>query len=122
MRFRGSIGRLDPIPEDFGLAQNMPNPFNPSTTISYEVPESGAVKLVVYNLLGQQVRTLVNDTIEAGFHSVVWDGADDDCDEINIWGEALRKKSALLYDATQNKDMMKEILTGGQAGRKEHRC
>lgn len=72
-----AIGRLDPIPEDFGLAQNMPNPFNPSTTISYEVPESGAVKLVVYNLLGQQVRTLVNDTIEAGFHSVVWDGADE---------------------------------------------
>lgn len=72
-----AIGRLDPTPEDFDLAQNMPNPFNPSTTISYEVPESGAVKLVVYNLLGQQVRTLVNDEIEAGYHSVAWDGADE---------------------------------------------
>ncbi|MBE85315.1 MAG: hypothetical protein CME21_22385 [Gemmatimonadetes bacterium] len=72
-----AIGRLDPIPENYGLAQNMPNPFNPSTTISYEVPESGATKLVVYNLLGQQVRTLIDNTIEAGYHSIVWDGADE---------------------------------------------
>ena len=72
-----AIGRLDAIPEAYGLSQNMPNPFNPSTTISYEVPESGAVKLVVYNLLGQQVRTLVNDNIEAGYHTIVWDGADE---------------------------------------------
>ncbi len=71
------IGRLDAVPEDFSLAQNVPNPFNPATTISYEVPESGSVKLVVYNLLGQQVRTLVNDNIEAGFHTIVWDGADE---------------------------------------------
>ena len=71
------IGRLDPIPEDFALAQNMPNPFNPATTISYEVPEAGAVKLIVYNLLGQQVRTLVNETIEAGFYTIAWDGADE---------------------------------------------
>jgi hypothetical protein len=72
-----AIGRLDPIPEAFGLNQNLPNPFNPSTTITYELPESGNVKLVVYNLLGQQVRTLVADQIEAGFHTVVWDGADE---------------------------------------------
>lgn len=71
------IGRLDPVPENYGLAQNMPNPFNPATTISYEVPEAGAVKLVVYNLLGQQVRTLVNDNIEAGYHTIAWDGADE---------------------------------------------
>ena len=72
-----AVGRLDPIPEAFALSQNMPNPFNPSTTISYEVPESGSVKLIVYNLLGQQVRTLIDDSIESGFHTVVWDGADE---------------------------------------------
>ena len=70
------IGRLDAIPEDYALAQNLPNPFNPSTTISYEVPKSGRVKLVIYNLLGQEVRTLVDENIESGFYTVVWDGAD----------------------------------------------
>ena len=72
-----AIGRLDAVPEAYGLGQNLPNPFNPSTTIEYEVPESGNVRLIVYNLLGQQVRTLVSDNIEAGFHTIVWDGADE---------------------------------------------
>lgn len=71
------IGRLDLRPEDYGLDQNMPNPFNPATTINYQIPDAGRVKLVVYNLLGQEVRTLVDMNMEAGFHNILWDGAND---------------------------------------------
>lgn len=71
------IGNLKPVPTDYALDQNLPNPFNPSTTIKYQLPASGEVSLVIYNLLGQQVRTLVKDNLEAGFHSVLWDGKDE---------------------------------------------
>ena len=68
------IGNLKAIPDDYGLDQNMPNPFNPNTTINYQLPEVGRVKIVVYNLLGQEVRTLVDENLDAGFHTAVWDG------------------------------------------------
>ena len=71
------VGNLKPLPDSFGLDQNMPNPFNPSTTIGYQLPESGQVHLSVYNLLGQEVRTLVDATLEAGYYTLDWDGRDD---------------------------------------------
>lgn len=58
-------------------ANNYPNPFNPETTIAFSVPAAGPTTLKIYNLKGQIVRTLVNDTREAGNHSVVWNGKDD---------------------------------------------
>ncbi len=58
------------------LDGNYPNPFNPETTISFSVAQTGKVTLEVYNILGQRVKTLVNDTRNAGSHSVVWDGKD----------------------------------------------
>jgi len=60
----------------FSLGQNTPNPFNPSTTINFSVPVSGETNLVVYNAAGQVVRTLVDGTMEAGAHRVVWNGKD----------------------------------------------
>lgn len=65
------------LPKVFSLSQNSPNPFNPSTTISYEIPESsGAAKVVVavYNIRGQKVITLVDELKEAGQYSVNWNG------------------------------------------------
>lgn len=71
------IGNLKPMPTNYALEPNVPNPFNPSTTIAYQLPEAGDVSMIIYNLVGQQVRTLVKGTHEAGFQSVVWDGRDD---------------------------------------------
>ncbi|MBN2460734.1 MAG: T9SS type A sorting domain-containing protein, partial [Candidatus Cloacimonetes bacterium] len=60
-----------------GLSQNYPNPFNPSTTIPYYMREQGEVKLEVYNIKGQFIRTLVSGYRDAGVHSVIWDGTDE---------------------------------------------
>ncbi len=64
----------DNLPEAFGLRQNYPNPFNPSTVIEFDLPAPAHVKLTVFNLLGQQVRTLLNEEMPAGTHPVTWDG------------------------------------------------
>ncbi|MFC1512406.1 T9SS type A sorting domain-containing protein [Candidatus Latescibacterota bacterium] len=62
-------------PASFSVAQNTPNPFNPSTTISFSLTRDGQVTVDVYNIAGQKVDTLVNDFMTAGSHSVVWDAS-----------------------------------------------
>ena len=63
-------------PESFTLQQNYPNPFNPQTTISYELPEPSQVSVVIYNMTGQVIRTLLDQQMAAGFHSTIWNGKD----------------------------------------------
>ena len=65
------------IPAAFALAQNYPNPFNPSTTIHYALKERTRATIVIYNLLGQRVRTLVNAVEGPGYREVIWDGRND---------------------------------------------
>jgi hypothetical protein len=60
----------------FALSQNTPNPFNPSTTIRFDLPVASAVRLAIYSTSGQLARTLVDSRIDAGTHQVVWDGLD----------------------------------------------
>ena len=62
-------------PLTFGLEQNYPNPFNPTTNINFSVAKSGFVKLAVYNILGQEVRILVNENKDAGFYTVNFDAS-----------------------------------------------
>ena len=64
----------DHTPQSFALGPNFPNPFNPSTSIDYQVPTNAAVILRVYNQLGQLLRTLVEQEQQAGMYRVVWDG------------------------------------------------
>ncbi len=74
----GNIAIRDVIrPIAFSLRQNAPNPFNPSTTIQFGLPETNAVSLVVYDVNGRTVRTLVSGERVAGVHEVTWDGMDD---------------------------------------------
>ena len=93
-RLRETIGRLDSrrggrgnvveltqkpelqarwVPQVFALHTNYPNPFNPSTTIRFQVPVSSDVRIDFYDALGQKVRTLVDDVLPAGYHQLVWD-------------------------------------------------
>ena len=72
----GGITGFEPIsnvtPSDFELYQNYPNPFNPTTKIKFDIPKSSFVKLVVYNSLGKEVATLVNEKLSAGSYEVDW--------------------------------------------------
>jgi hypothetical protein len=61
------------MPIIFSLMQNFPNPFNPSTTITYQLPTDSRVTLKVYDVLGREVVTLVNEGRPAGYHDVRWD-------------------------------------------------
>ncbi len=65
------------LPENFALHQNYPNPFNPVTTLRYDLPENSLVNIIIYDLLGRQVKTLVNQTQDAGFKSIIWDATND---------------------------------------------
>jgi uncharacterized protein (UPF0218 family) len=62
-------------PVEFALEQNYPNPFNPATTINYSIPEAGNVEMRVYDILGNEVATLVNETRVPGNYSVVFDAS-----------------------------------------------
>ncbi|MBE9510808.1 MAG: T9SS type A sorting domain-containing protein, partial [Bacteroidetes bacterium] len=65
------------IPRKLALLGNYPNPFNSSTTISYQLSTAGNVELSIYNVLGQKVRSLVNTNQNAGIYKVVWDGTNE---------------------------------------------
>lgn len=66
---------LNENPGNFHLYENFPNPFNPSTTIKYEIPFNGLVTIKIYNLIGQEIATLVNETQQAGMHFVKWNAS-----------------------------------------------
>ncbi len=69
--------KVTTVPIEYALHQAYPNPFNPVTSIKYDLPKAGLATLQVYNLLGQQVRTLVDQQMPAGRHIVKWQGRDD---------------------------------------------
>jgi len=98
------IDNLSGLPKTFQVQQNYPNPFNPTTTIYYELPRHSKVRLIIYNLLGQKVRTLIDSNIEAGRHQVNWDGLND---------SGFRVASGIYvyrFEATDYSKVMKMIL------------
>jgi flagellar hook assembly protein FlgD len=65
------------IPREFKLFQNSPNPFNPTTIITYNLPRDAKVDLVIFNMLGQKVKTVVNGFQTAQQYKIQWDGTND---------------------------------------------
>jgi len=70
------------VPSEFALHDNYPNPFNPTTTFRFDVPEVSDVTLSIYNMLGQRVRTFNHQNTSAGYHSVTWDATNDLGDQV----------------------------------------
>ena len=72
-----SIEEKVKYPEKFGLNHSYPNPFNPVTTITYDLPKKTSVNLSVYNIKGSRIATLINGSEEAGHKKTIWTGTDD---------------------------------------------
>ncbi|MBI2428241.1 MAG: right-handed parallel beta-helix repeat-containing protein [Ignavibacteriales bacterium] len=70
-----SVGNNNAIPQSYALYQNYPNPFNPTTEIRYQIPEVSHVTLKVYDIIGREVATLINETKEAGRYTMTFDGS-----------------------------------------------
>lgn len=93
----------DGLPGSYSLRQNYPNPFNPSTEILFDVPKRSRVTILIYNVLGQKVRTLVDDELAAGAYSETWDGTSDDGHNLSTGIYLYRMESG---DYTQSRKMI----------------
>lgn len=103
----GIVDNEDPInPVITALHGNYPNPFNPSTSISYSVRENMPVQLVIYNMLGQKVKTLVDGPVEPGSHSISWNGRDNNNRPVAS-GVYFFKMHAGKYTSTKKMILMK---------------
>lgn len=67
------VNNIEQVPDNFSLYQNYPNPFNPITTIKYQLPEESYVSLKIYNILGQEIKTLMEGVQKAGYNTISWD-------------------------------------------------
>jgi len=65
------------LPTEYAIHQNYPNPFNPVTTLRYDLPENALVNITIYDMLGREVKTLINQTQDAGYKSIIWDATND---------------------------------------------
>jgi len=72
-----SVNDPNELPQKFALHQNYPNPFNPITTLRFDLPELSDMTLIVYNMLGQKVKTFNMQSTPAGDHSVTWNATND---------------------------------------------
>ena len=70
------VGKSPALPDEFELYQNYPNPFNPTTEIGFALPQATDVRLEIFNIMGQRVKLLVDQPLEAGIHTFLWDGKD----------------------------------------------
>ncbi len=88
------------LPEKFELQQNYPNPFNPTTTIELALPQDSEVQLVIYDISGRKVRTLVQAALPAGFHEIVWNGRNDAGQPVSS-GVYLYRAAAVAHSPVQ---------------------
>ena len=93
-------------PQRTSLSKNYPNPFNPSTTIKYELSKAGMVSLVIYDLKGAEIKTLVQEHQEASYHNVLWNGFNNSGQSVAS-GRYLLKMSAPGYTETMTMTLLK---------------
>ncbi len=65
------------MPTEFTIRDNYPNPFNPTTTIRYDIPDAARVSLIIYDIMGREIRRLIDGVVEPGYHRAVWDARND---------------------------------------------
>jgi len=94
------------IPTEYSLGQNYPNPFNPTTEISYSLPKATDVKITIFNMLGEPIKTVVNKHHEAGSYKVTWDGTNNAGDVVSS-GTYIYKMNAGTFTATRKMVLLK---------------
>ena len=94
------------IPMKFKLYNNFPNPFNPTTNIQFDLPKTTKVRIDIFNILGQKIRTLLDENLAAGSHHLVWNGKDDQGKQVGS-GVYLLKLSSKHYSAAQKMILLK---------------
>jgi len=94
------------IPTEFALHENYPNPFNPTTTLRFDLPEASNLTLTIYNMLGQKVRTFNYQNTSAGYHSVKWNATNDYGDPVGA-GVYLYQLRANHYLETRKMVLLK---------------
>jgi hypothetical protein len=97
----------NPIPDRYHLFQNYPNPFNPFTILRYDLPEAGLVNITIYDMMGRQVKTLINEQQTAGFKSVQWDATTNDAGKLISTGIYLYTIDAGGYRQTKKMILLK---------------
>jgi flagellar hook assembly protein FlgD len=97
-------GNAPQLPVEYALSQNYPNPFNPTTEVQFTVPQTSDVTIVVFDMLGQEVRTLYAGQVNRGTYSVQWDGLNNSGSKMSsgsyvyrmIAGEFVQSKKMIL--------------------------
>ncbi len=105
-RFTLGLSGESDVPAEYSLGRNYPNPFNPVTHFTYALPGNGAVSLIVFDLLGREIRTLVDEPMAAGTYTAVWDGKDD-AGKLVTTGIYLVRMRAEGFSATRKVVLMK---------------
>jgi uncharacterized repeat protein (TIGR02543 family) len=97
------------LPKEFALSQNYPNPFNPTTNIKYALPVESRLTMEVYNMLGQRVRTLIDDNVAAGYHIAEWNGTGSEGQQLGS-GTYFLKLSAAGINGTKYSEVRKILM------------
>jgi len=94
------------IPYEYTNHQNYPNPFNPVTTLRYDLPEQGHVRITIYDMLGRDVKTLINEYQDPGYRSIIWDATNDYGKPVSA-GMYLYQIQAGEYNSTKKMVLLK---------------
>jgi len=98
------------VPSGFQLRQNYPNPFNPNTTIAYDLPVASRVVIKIYNILGQEVKSLLDEAQQLGFNSTVWDATNNQGNQVSTGVYFYRIVASSLADPSRSFTQVKKMM------------